>query len=104
MITLRGKQKRFLRAEAHAMRPLFNIGKQGLTQNWLDQLASAIDKRELFKVAILQNSDVEVAEAKTFIEENSDIQVVQTIGHTLVLFGESKDLENRKISARVQNI
>lgn len=101
---LRGKQKRFLRATAHSMRPLFNIGKQGLTQNWLDQLETAINKRELFKVAILQNSDIEVAEAKEFIEANTNIQVVQTIGHTLVLFGESKDVENRKISAQVQKI
>ena len=45
MISLRGKQKRYLRASAHDMRPLFSIGKQGLTQNWLDQLEDAINKR-----------------------------------------------------------
>jgi RNA-binding protein len=104
MISLRGKQKRFLRAAAHDMRPLFSIGKQGLTQNWLDQLADAINKRELFKVNILANSDVDVDDLKEFIEENTDIQVVQTIGHTLVLFGESEDKEKRDYSARVQKI
>ena len=104
MISLRGKQKRFLRASAHDMRPLFNIGKQGLTENWLNQLQAAVDTRELFKVAILQNSDVDVVTAKAFIEEQTDIQVVQTIGHTLVLFGESHDKENRHYSVDVQKI
>ncbi|KRN77548.1 YhbY family RNA-binding protein [Weissella minor] len=104
MIELRGKQKRYLRASAHDMRPLFSIGKQGLTQNWLDQLSDAIDKRELFKVNILPNSDVTVDELKQFIEENSDIQVVQSIGHTLVLFGESNDKDRRRYSAEVRNI
>ena len=104
MISLRGKQKRYLRASAHDMSPLFIIGKQGLTQNWLDQLEDAINKRELFKVNILANSDVEVESLKEFIEENTDIQVVQTIGHTLVLFGESADKENRHYSVAVQKI
>ncbi|CAM4294860.1 MULTISPECIES: ribosome assembly RNA-binding protein YhbY [Weissella] len=104
MISLRGKQKRYLRASAHDMRPLFSVGKQGLTKNWLDQLEDAINKRELFKVNILANSEVDTTELKTFIEENSDIQVVQTIGHTLVLFGESDEKENRHYSVTVQKI
>ncbi|MBM7616493.1 putative YhbY family RNA-binding protein [Weissella uvarum] len=101
---LRGKQKRYLRAQAHDMRPLFSIGKQGMSQNWLDQLSDAIDKRELFKVNILPNSDVTVAELQAFIEDNSDIQVVQSIGHTLVLFGESKDKDRRHYSTAVKAI
>ncbi|MDR3190251.1 MAG: ribosome assembly RNA-binding protein YhbY [Lactobacillaceae bacterium] len=104
MIELRGKQKRWLRAQAHDMKPLFSIGKQGLSEEWLDQLGDALEKRELFKVSILSNSDVEVAELKQAIEANSELQVVQTIGHTLVLFGESSDRENRKYSATVQKI
>ena len=30
---LTGKQKRFLRSEAHHLQPLFQIGKNGLTQS-----------------------------------------------------------------------
>ena len=104
MISLRGKQKRYLRAAAHDMRPLFSVGKQGLTENWLNKLVDAINKRELFKVNILANSDVDVTALKQFIESNSSIQVVQTIGHTLVLFGESQEKENRHYSVAVQKI
>ncbi|QEA34268.1 YhbY family RNA-binding protein [Weissella soli] len=104
MIALRGKQKRWLRAQAHTMKPLFSVGKQGLTPEWLEQLSAAINKRELFKVNILNNSDVAVDELKTMIEDETGIQVVQTIGHTLVLFGESSEAENRHYSAAVQKI
>jgi len=104
MIELRGKQKRYLRASAHDMTPLFSIGKQGLTEAWLDQLEDAINKRELFKVNIQSNSDVTVDELKAFIEDNVDVQVVQTIGHTLVLFGESADKERRMYSTKVRAI
>lgn len=101
---LRGKRKRYLRAQAHSMRPIFSVGKQGLTQTWLDQLQTAIDKRELFKVNILPNAGVDVASLQAFIEEHSDIQVVQTIGHTLVLFGVSHDKNHRHYSQAVAAI
>ena len=86
MVELRGKQKRYLRSQAHDMRPLFQVGKDGLSDNWLKQIEDAIEKRELLKINLLQNTMVEVAEVKEFIENNSQIKVVQTIGHVLVLY------------------
>lgn len=103
-MNLRGKQKRFLRAQANHLQPLFAVGKNGLTQNWLAQLAGALDKRELIKVSILQNADETTAEVKEFIEANSDIQVVQTIGRVLVLFKVSADEQRRDLSQRVAKI
>ena len=85
-MNLRGKQKRFLRAQANHLQPLFAVGKNGLTQAWLAQLDGALDKRELIKVSILQNADETTGDVKEFIEQNSDIQVVQEIGRVLVLF------------------
>ncbi|MCT3441083.1 YhbY family RNA-binding protein, partial [Limosilactobacillus fermentum] len=37
-MNLRGKQKRFLRAQANHLQPLFAVGKNGLTPAWVDQL------------------------------------------------------------------
>ena len=61
MAELRGKQKRYLRSQAHEMRPLFQVGKDGLSANWLKQIEDAIEKRELLKINLLQNTMVEVA-------------------------------------------
>ncbi|WP_143462090.1 MULTISPECIES: YhbY family RNA-binding protein [Levilactobacillus] len=101
---LRGKQKRYLRAHAHAMHPLFSVGKNGLTQAWLDQLTGALENRELIKINLQQSADVSVDETKAFIEDNTDIQVVQTIGRVLVLYRVATDEENQKISAVVENM
>lgn len=101
---LRGKQKRFLRAQANHLQPIFAVGKEGLTKNWLAQLDGALDRRELIKVNILQNADVDTDELKSFIEDNTDIQVVQTIGRVLVLFKVSANKDLRNLSERVARI
>ena len=101
---LRGKQKRYLRSEAHHLKPIFQIGKDGLSEVWLDEVLKALDKRELLKVNILQNSLVEVEEVKEFIENNSDAQVIQTIGNVLVLFKKSGKAKNQKISVKVAEL
>ncbi|KRL83669.1 ribosome assembly RNA-binding protein YhbY [Ligilactobacillus apodemi] len=101
---LKGKQKRYLRAQAHDMRPLFQVGKEGLSANWLAQIEDAIEKRELFKVNILQNALVEDEEVIAFIEENTDIQVVQKIGHVLVLFKQANKKDNRSYSLEVAKL
>ena len=100
----RGKQKRYLRSEAHHLKPIFQIGKDGLSEVWLDEVLKALDKRELLKVNILQNSLVEVEEVKEFIENNSDAQVIQTIGNVLVLFKKSGKAGNQKISVKVAEL
>ncbi|MBB1063691.1 ribosome assembly RNA-binding protein YhbY [Limosilactobacillus fastidiosus] len=101
---LRGKQKRFLRAHANHLQPIFSVGKEGLTQNWVDQLDGALDRRELIKVNILQNADVTTKEVQHFIESQTEIQVVQIIGRVLILFKESKNKDARELSSRVKKI
>ena len=101
---LRGKQKRYLRSEAHHLKPIFQIGKDWVSEVWLDEVLKALDKRELLKVNILQNSLVEVEDVKEFIENNSDAQVIQTIGNVLVLFKKSDKAENQKISVKVAEL
>lgn len=103
-MNLRGKQKRFLRAQANHLQPLFAVGKNGLTQAWLAKLDGALDKRELIKVSILQNADETTGDVKEFIEQNSDIQVVQEIGRVLVLFKVSSNPKLRELSQRVERI
>ncbi|USS87592.1 ribosome assembly RNA-binding protein YhbY [Fructilactobacillus hinvesii] len=101
---LTGKQKRFLRANANQLRPIFSVGKNGLNAVWLKEVAQAVDKRELVKVSIQQSADVDAKDVKQFIEANSDIQVVQTIGKTVLLFHESSHPNCRDISHGVYEL
>lgn len=44
---LTGKQKRFLRAKAHHLQPIFQVGKGGVNENMIKQIADALEAREL---------------------------------------------------------
>lgn len=101
---LKGKQKHFLRSQAHNLRPLFSIGKHGLTDAWREQLVGALEKRELIKVSLLSSADVSVTDTKIFIEQNPRITVVQTIGHTLVLFMPATDPDDQILSKQVAGL
>ena len=104
MTELIGKQKRFLRAQANHLKPVFSVGKNGLSKIWLAEITKTLDNQELIKVNVLQNSDVTVDDVKRYIEDNSEIAVVQTIGRILLLFKPSADKDKRDISKDVFNI
>lgn len=87
---LTGKQKSYLRSEAHHLQPIFQIGKGGLTEPIIKQIEEALEARELIKVSILQNCEEDKSEIAEKLEE-AGIDVAQVIGKILVLYKESKE-------------
>ena len=48
-----GKQKRYLRSLAHSLKPVVQIGKQGLSRDTLVQIEKQLDDHELIKVRVM---------------------------------------------------
>lgn len=92
---LTGKQKSFLRSKAHHLDPLFQIGKQGLTESVITQIEEALEAKELIKVNVLQNCGEDKKDIAAALNEREGLHVVQVIGNILVLYKEST--ENKKI-------
>ncbi|HZH61399.1 MAG TPA: ribosome assembly RNA-binding protein YhbY [Metabacillus sp.] len=92
---LTGKQKRFLRSEAHHLNPIFQVGKGGVNENMIKQLSDALEARELFKVSVLQNCEDDKNTVAEEIINGTGAELVQIIGNTIVLYKESK--ENKQI-------
>lgn len=92
---LTGKQKRYLRSIAHKLKPVFQVGKEGVNDNLIAQIDDYLEKHELLKVSILQNSPMEKNEVAKSLSEGTDAVVAQIIGKTIVLYRESK--ENKEI-------
>ncbi|MEE6449758.1 ribosome assembly RNA-binding protein YhbY [Gottfriedia acidiceleris] len=92
---LTGKQKRFLRSKAHHLNPIFQVGKGGVNENMVKQISEALEVRELLKVSILQNCDDDRYDVADQLAEGANAELVQVIGHTVVLYKESK--ENKTI-------
>lgn len=86
---LTSKQKRFLKKEAHHLKPIFQVGKGGVNDNLIKQVDDALEARELIKVSVLQNceEDKEVVAERLATSVNGEL--VQIIGNTIVLYKES---------------
>ncbi|WP_203361679.1 ribosome assembly RNA-binding protein YhbY [Bacillus sp. REN10] len=92
---LTGKQKRFLRAEAHHLDPIFQVGKGGVNENMIKQIGEALEARELMKISILQNCDEDKQEVAQAIAKGAKAEVVQIIGNIIILYKESR--ENKQL-------
>ncbi|WP_164216238.1 ribosome assembly RNA-binding protein YhbY [Virgibacillus sp. YIM 98842] len=88
---LTGKQKRFLRKKAHHLKPIFQVGKEGVNDQMLKQISEALEKRELIKVSILQNNMDDKDEVAIDIAGGADAELVQVIGNNIVLYKESEE-------------
>lgn len=103
-MNLRGKQKRFLRATAHHYTPLFQVGKGDVNAEMIKQIDEALAKRELIKISLLQTTTLTPEEVGQTLEEAIHCQVVQIIGHVLVLFKISPHDDKREISNQVRSM
>lgn len=87
------KQKCFLRSKAQTIKPVFQIGKDGITENMIRDILFYLNKNELMKISILQNSAIEADEAISILE-GAGITVVQKIGRQLVCYKYSENAKN----------
>lgn len=90
-MNLTGKQKRFLRSEAHHINPIFQIGKSGINENMIQQIIDALEKRELVKVHILQNNFDDKSQLAQQLSKATESHLVQQIGSMIILYKTSKN-------------
>jgi RNA-binding protein len=90
-VLLTGKQKRYLRAMAHHLQPVMQIGKSGVTGGVLQQVDLELETRELVKVSVLETSPVSRDEIAEMVVEETGAQWVQSIGRTIVFYRRSTE-------------
>nr|WP_010630257.1 ribosome assembly RNA-binding protein YhbY [Sporolactobacillus vineae] len=84
-----------LRREAQTLKPVFQIGKSGLGAQLIRELDALLEKRELIKVSLLRNTDETAKDAGERIAAETGAELVQVIGHTLILFRKKKNKDDR---------
>jgi RNA-binding protein len=84
--SLSGKQKAYLRALAHELKPVVQIGKDGWTSAVAAQLDDALEAHELTKVKVGQRSPLEPGELLVPLEQATGATVVQALGRILVVY------------------
>lgn len=90
---LNPKQKAFLKGLAQKEKAVFQIGKDGLSDNLLNDVLNYLNKHELIKLSVLQNFDVVEEELIEFFEE-AGIEFVEHKGRTYVFYMKSLNAKN----------
>jgi RNA-binding protein len=97
MANLNGFQRKYLRGQAHSLKPLVRIGKQGLTEGALHEIDAALDSHELIKVHAPGTKE-EKQDLAERVEKATTAAAVGQIGHVLIFYREQPDPEKRKIA------
>ncbi|MFC3093601.1 ribosome assembly RNA-binding protein YhbY [Alteromonas sediminis] len=88
------KQKQFLKGLAHSLKPVVQLGANGLTEGVVAEIDNALAHHELIKVKVPSDDRDEKALIMDAIVRETDAAKLQVIGHVLVIYRPS---EARKI-------
>ena len=94
---LTSKQRAYLRGLANTLEPVLQVGKDGVGENLIAQADGVLEKRELIKGNVLENSPLSAREAAQAIAGATHGEGVQVIGNRFVLFRVQQDKTKRKI-------
>lgn len=84
---LTSKQRAHLRSLGHHLKPILQVGAEGVSDAFLGSLEEAFNTRELLKVRVLDNAPEGAREtADEIVARLGGAHVAQTIGRTIVLY------------------
>ena len=83
---LTGKQKRFLRALGHGLKPVIQIGKKELEDGVVAEAELALAHHELIKIKLLESCLMDRREAAEQLSVACRAEVAQVLGRTFLLY------------------
>ena len=94
-----GKERAALRKQANTLSPIFQIGKGEISDNMLEAIDGALEKRELIKITLLQSCELDTRAACGMLAEALDAEPVQCIGRRFVLYRANRENPRLDLSA-----
>jgi RNA-binding protein len=87
MSELTARQRAHLKSLAHPLKPVLQIGKEGITDAVARSVEDALHNRELLKVKVLESAPAGAREVGTSLAAAlAGVHLVQVIGRTIVLY------------------
>ena len=87
---LTSKQRAALRKLAAMQQPIFQIGKNGISEETVKQIDAALEARELIKLHVLETADLTPRQVSDALCEATGADGVQVIGSKCVLYRRSE--------------
>lgn len=88
---LTARQRKYLKGLAHPLQPVVYIGQNGVSDSVLNEVNQTLHARELIKIRIRCDDQLEFKNLSDQLADKADANLVQAIGHTVVLYRQSKD-------------
>lgn len=88
---LSGKQKRFLRALGHSLKPVITVGKGEVSESLVQETDQALESHELIKVKLLESCSTDRHEAAAGLAGACRAEVAQVLGRTILLYRQAKE-------------
>jgi RNA-binding protein len=86
------KQRQFLKAQAHHLKPSVHIGKGGVTDPLAAELDVMLESLELIKIKLNQNTSEELETVIAGLKQRvAGVEHVWTIGRTVLVFRPSRN-------------
>ncbi len=92
-----GKQRAYLRKIGHELKPVMQIGKEGLTDTVVSAIDEVLEKRELVKFSILESAMLDTREVCDDVAKRLHAEPVQAIGNKFIIYRRSSNEKNHKI-------
>ena len=83
---LTGKQKRYLRAIGHNLKPLVLVGKREIEDSLIQETNEVLECHELIKVKLLESCMLDKREAAKILAEACKADMAQILGKTILLY------------------
>ena len=95
---LTGKQRRTLRALGHSLKPSVWVGRNGVTENLVENVESALLAHELIKVKLGKDTGLTMGLVASELHGHTEAQVAQIIGRTMLLYKPHPEKPTIKLS------
>lgn len=96
---LTGKQRRHLRALGHDLRPVVQVGKDGIDDGLVKAVDQALTDHELIKVKVAEGAGLDRHDAADALATQTRSQVAQVLGYTVLLYRPDPDDPQIKLPA-----
>ena len=96
-MSMTGKERAALRAEAHHLDVKVHIGHAGITPAILTSLDDVLRTHELVKLQVAKASELSARDAARDVAAAMRAEVIQVIGRTFTVFRENPDLKRGEL-------
>lgn len=82
-------QRAKLRSMAQTINPIFQIGKNGVGENQIKDICTALELHELIKISILRNAEANTKDMLGLVCELTGAEPITAIGNKIVIYKRS---------------